>query len=128
MASLNEVSLIGRLGRDPEMRFTQSGAGVCNFSIATTDYAKAGEKPATTWHNVVAWAKTAELCTEYLHKGSLVYVRGRIHNREWEKNGEKRVTTEIVAERVQFLDPKSDVKSVAQADGSSHHSDGECPF
>lgn len=105
MSSYNHVVLIGRLGRDPEVRYTQSGKAVANFSMATSD--GFGEKKTTNWHNIVAWGKTAELCKEYLHKGSLVCVDGRLQNRSWEdKDGNKRSTVEVVANSVTFMDPK----------------------
>ena len=107
MASVNKVILIGNLGRDPELRYTQSGQAVTNFSLATTDRFsnKSGEREERTeWHRVVAWARTAELCAQYLSKGRSVYVEGRLQTREWEdKEGQKRRTTEVVAQTVQFL-------------------------
>ncbi len=107
MASVNKVILIGNLGRDPELRYTQSGQAVTNFSLATTDRFsnKSGEREERTeWHRVVAWARTAELCAQYLSKGRAVYVEGRLQTREWEdKEGQKRRTTEVVAQTVQFL-------------------------
>ncbi len=107
MASVNKVILIGNLGRDPELRYTQSGQAVTNFSLATTDRFsnKSGEREERTeWHRIVAWARTAELCAQYLAKGRSVYVEGRLQTREWEdKEGQKRRTTEVVAQTVQFL-------------------------
>jgi len=108
MAGVNKAILIGHLGRDPELRYTQSGAAVCNFSIATSEKwtDRSGEKQERTeWHNIVTWSKTADFCAQYLSKGSLVYVEGRIQTREWEdKEGGKRKATEIVAYSVQALD------------------------
>ena len=107
MASVNKVILIGNLGRDPELRYTQSGQAVVNFTLATNkNYTKkSGEREERTeWHRIIAWARTAELCAEYLAKGRTVYVEGRLQTREWEdKEGQKRRTTEIVAQTVQFL-------------------------
>jgi single-strand DNA-binding protein len=100
MASINEVFLIGNLGKDPEVRFTGSGQAVCNFTLATNETwnDKDGKKnEKVEWHRVVVWGKAAESCGEYLAKGRQVCVRGRIQTREWEKDGEKKYTTEIVA-------------------------------
>lgn len=110
MASLNRVTLIGRVGADPELRYTQGGQPVCSLRIATdesyTD--KNGNRvEATEWHSVVAFQRAAENCNQYLHKGSLVYVEGKLATRKWQdKNGQERYTTEIRADRVQFLDRK----------------------
>ena len=99
---MNSVTLIGRLGKDPELRSTQTGTPVCNFSLATTR--KSGGKEETQWHNCVAWQKTAELCSQYLKKGRQVAIQGRIDYRTWEdKEGNKRTKTEIIAEHVEFL-------------------------
>jgi single-strand DNA-binding protein len=107
MASVNKVILIGNLGRDPELRYTQSGQAVANFTLATSErFAnKSGEQQERTeWHRIVAWGKTGELCAQYLSKGRSVYVEGRLQTREWEdKEGQKRSTTEIVAQNVTFL-------------------------
>jgi single-strand DNA-binding protein len=108
MASVNKVILIGNLGRDPELRYTQSGQAVANFTLATTERfggREGGEqREQTEWHRIVTWGKTAENCAQYLSKGRSVYVEGRIQTRDWEdKDGNKRTTTEIVAQRVQFL-------------------------
>jgi single-strand DNA-binding protein len=108
MASVNRVFLIGNLGADPELRYTASGAAAANFRIATTEVwsdKQSGEKnERTEWHRIVAWGKLAETCGEHLRKGRQVHVEGRIRTREWEdKDGVKRYTTEIVAERVTFL-------------------------
>jgi single-strand DNA-binding protein len=107
MASVNKVILIGNLGRDPELRYTQQGQAVANFTLATNENwtNKSGDREERTeWHRVVAWARTAELCAEYLAKGRTVYVEGRLQTREWEdKDGQKRRTTEVVAQTVQFL-------------------------
>lgn len=110
MASVNKVILVGNLGRDPELRYTKNGQAVANFSLATTDNftSKDGQKEERTeWHRVVAWAKTAELCAQYLAKGRSVYVEGQLRTREWEdKEGHKRQTTEVHAQTVQFLGPR----------------------
>jgi single-strand DNA-binding protein len=107
MASVNKVILIGNLGRDPELRYTQSGQAVANFTLATTERFsnREGERQERTeWHRIVAWGRTAELCAQYLAKGRSVYIEGRLGTREWEdKEGQKRRTTEITAQSVQFL-------------------------
>ncbi|MBS1154214.1 MAG: single-stranded DNA-binding protein [Proteobacteria bacterium] len=108
MASLNKVLLIGNLGRDPENRFMPSGGAVCNFSIATTDRFtdKSGQKQERTeWHNIVMYGKLAEIASQYLKKGSAVYVEGRLQTRKWQdKNtGADRYTTEIIADQMQML-------------------------
>jgi len=107
MAGVNKVILIGNLGRDPELRYTQSGQAVANFTLATTENwtDKSGEKvERTEWHRIVAWGRTGELCAQYLAKGRSVYIEGRIQTREYEdRDGNKRSTTEINAQTVQFL-------------------------
>ena len=104
---LNKAILIGHLGRDPEMRYTQSGVAVANFSIATTETwtNKEGEKESRTeWHRIVAFGKLGEICGEYLAKGRQVYIEGRIQTRDWEdRDGVKRYTTEIVASQMIML-------------------------
>ncbi|RIK21488.1 MAG: single-stranded DNA-binding protein [Chloroflexi bacterium] len=100
---LNKVMIIGRLGRDPEMRYTPSGKPVTSFSVAVSrTYTKPeGERvEETDWFNVVAWGRLAEICSQYLTKGSLVYVEGRLETRSWEgDNGQKHYRTEVVAGR-----------------------------
>jgi single-strand DNA-binding protein len=105
--SVNSVNLIGHLGKDPEVRYTGGGQAVANFSLATSDTwkDKNGEKQERTeWHRIVVWGKQAEHCGEYLRKGRLVHIEGRLQTREWDdKDGQKRYTTEIIANRVTFL-------------------------
>ncbi|MDP9325449.1 MAG: single-stranded DNA-binding protein, partial [Candidatus Dormibacteraeota bacterium] len=109
--NLNKAMLIGRLTRDPEMRYTSSGTAMTRFGMATNRYGTGpdGErKEFTDFHNIVAWNQgrrnLAEICAQYLHKGSLVYVEGRLQTRSWEgQDGQKRTTTEINAQDVQFL-------------------------
>lgn len=104
--------IIGRLGQDPDVRYTQSNTAVANMSIATSERYKdkSGEwKEKTEWHKVVAWGRTAEICQEYLKKGSQVYIEGPIQTRQWEdKDGQTRYTTEIKALQMTMLDSKSD--------------------
>lgn len=98
MSSLNKVCLIGRLGRDVEMRQTQKGDSVANISIATTEkWKKNGEaQEKTEWHKVVMFEKLAEIANSYLHKGSLVYIEGKLQHRTYEKDGETKYVTEVV--------------------------------
>ncbi len=107
MASVNKVILVGNLGRDPELRYTQGGQGVANFTLATNERWKdrdGNNQERTEWHRIVVWGKQAENCAQYLQKGRSVYLEGRLQTREWEdKEGVKRHTTEIVAQTVQFL-------------------------
>ena len=107
MASVNRVILIGNLGRDPELRYTQTGQAVTNFSIATNEKWKDKEgqpQERTEWHRIIVWGKPAENCAQYLQKGRSVYIEGRLQTRDWEdREGNKRQTTEIVAQTVQFL-------------------------
>jgi single-strand DNA-binding protein len=114
MAGINKAIIVGRLGRDPEVRYTPSGVAVANFSVATSDEWKdkdSGEKKERTeWHRIVAFGKLGEICGEYLAKGKQVYIEGRIQTRDWEdQNGVKRYTTEIVASQMQMLGTRDDV-------------------
>ena len=112
MASVNKVTIIGNLGKDPELKFMPNGDAVCNFSVATTDSwkDKAGEKQERTeWHNIVMYRKVAEIAGEYLKQGSSVYLEGRLQTRKWQtKEGQDRYTTEVVAESMQMLGKKSE--------------------
>lgn len=105
--SVNKVILLGRLGQDPELKYTPGGAAVCNFSMATTESwtDKSGQKQEKTeWHRIVVWGKLAELCNQYLAKGRQAFVEGRLQTRSWDdKDGSKRYTTEIMANTVQFI-------------------------
>jgi single-strand DNA-binding protein len=107
MSSLNKVMLIGRLGKDPEVRYTPDGSAVANFSLATSETwnDKSGTKQERTeWHNIVAWGKLADLAKRYLSKGRQVYIEGRIRTREWDdKDGNKRRTTEVMANQMVLL-------------------------
>ena len=110
MLNLNKVMLIGRLGKDPELKRTPTGSGVTSFSLATSEryIDKSGQKQEKTeWHNIVAWNKSAELAAQYLKKGSSVYVEGKLTTRSWDdQSGNKRYTTEVVVQSMQFLDSK----------------------
>jgi single-strand DNA-binding protein len=108
MANLNKVMIIGNVGTDPEMRYTPNGNPVTSFRIATSRFFTSSEgerKQETEWFTVVTWNKLAESCNQYLTKGKRVYVEGRLRTHSWEgQDGQKRSRTEIVAERVLFLD------------------------
>ena len=110
--SVNKVILVGRLGRDPETRFTGGGQAVANFSVATdeTYKDKNGERQKRTeWHKIVVWGKQAEIAQQYLKKGSLIFIEGRIQSREWQdKENQKRTSFEIVATNFRMLGGKSD--------------------
>ena len=105
--SINKVMLIGRLGQDPELKYTPSGAAVANFSLATTESwsDKSGQRQEKTeWHRIVVWGKLAELCNQYLAKGRQAFVEGSLQTRSWDdQNGQKRYMTEVVARNIQFL-------------------------
>ncbi len=107
MASLNKAMLIGNLGKDPEVRYTQDGRAVANFSIATTekwrDKATGENREKTEWHRIVAFGRLGEICGEYLSKGKPVFIEGKIRTRSWEKDGITRYTTEIEAFTMQML-------------------------
>ena len=110
--SVNKVILVGRLGKDPETRYTSGGQAVCNFSLATdeTFKDKSGERQKRTeWHRIVVWSKLAEIAQQYLKKGSQIYLEGRIQSREWtDKENQKRTSYEIVATNFRMLGSKSD--------------------
>ncbi len=112
MAGLNKVMLIGRLGRDPEIRYSQQGTAVVNFSIATseqwTDKNTGDKQEKTEWHRVVSFGKQAEILEKYLSKGSQIYIEGRLQTRNYEKEGQTHYTTEIVAANFQFLGGRQD--------------------
>jgi len=112
MSGVNRVILIGRLGRDPELKFTPAGKAVTNFTMATSETWKddSGERQERTeWHKIQMWGKLAETAAKYLSKGSQVYIEGKLQTREWtDKDGQKRYTTEIVANNMTMLDGKGD--------------------
>ena len=110
-AVINKAIIVGNLGRDPEMRYTQSGQAVANFSVATTerwnDRSTNERRERTEWHRIVCFSRLAEICGEYLHKGSKVYIEGSIQTRSWEgQDGQTRYTTEIVAREMKMLDTR----------------------
>ncbi len=122
--SVNKAILVGRLGRDPETRYTSGGQAVCNFSIATDSTYKDrnGERQKRTeWHRIVLWGKLAEIAQQYLKKGQLVYIEGRLQTREWEdkRDGQKRSTTEIVGSEMRMLTSRAEGAAGAGAGASS---------
>jgi len=123
MAGVNKVILIGNLGKDPELRYTPGGQAVGSFSLATSEKWRdkdGNPQDKTEWHNIVVWGRQAEIAKEYLAKGRQVYIEGRIQTRSWEdKDGNKRYTTEIVAQRLQFLGSRDQAETTAEpAQGS----------
>ncbi len=128
MPTLNKVMLIGRLGRDPELRYTQSGKPVANFSIATDESytGRDGNRvDKAEWHNIVVWDRAGENAANMLRKGSLVYIEGRLQTRKWQdQQGNNRYSTEIICERWQFLEPKG---SQGSYDGPPMHDDQDFP-
>ena len=123
MAGINKVIIVGRLGSDPEVRYTPDGTAVANFSVATsdewTDKATGEKKERTEWHRVVAWRKLGEICGEYLSKGRQVYVEGKLQTRSWEKDGVTRYSTEIIASDVQFLGGRNTADSYRSSESDS---------
>lgn len=117
---LNKVLLIGRLGRDPEIRYTQDGVAVANFPLATTETWKDKEtgekKEKTEWHRIVAFNKLAEICGKYLVKGKQVYIEGKLQTRSWDQDEITRYTTEVIAANMQMLGSRSDSGSVQETD------------
>lgn len=111
MSGVNKVILIGRLGKDPEVRNLDNGVSVANFTMATSETYKdrtTGEKKEVTeWHNIVLWRGLAEISQKYLHKGDLVYIEGKLRTRSWEKEGVTRYTTEIIADNMTMLGSRS---------------------
>jgi len=120
--SVNKVILVGRLGRDPETRYTSGGQAVANFTLATDETYKdrSGERQKRTeWHRIVLWGKLAEIAQQYLKKGQLVYVEGRLQTRQWEdkRDGQKRSTTEIVGNVMRMLGGRAESAAAVGASG-----------
>ena len=124
--SVNKVILVGRLGKDPETKYTSGGQALANFSMATdhTYKDRNGERQKRTeWHRIKVWGKLAEIVQQYLKKGALIYIEGRIETREWQdKEGQKRYTTEIVANEMRMLGGKGDgmAAGAGAAGGAAH--------
>lgn len=127
MSGVNKVILVGRLGKDPEVRNLDNGATVANFSVATSESYKdrnTGEKKEITeWHNVVLWRGLAEVAQRYLHKGDMIYVEGKLRTRSWEKDGITRYTTEVVGDNMTMLSTRSGSSSQSNEMSSSSISD-----
>jgi single-strand DNA-binding protein len=121
--SVNKVILVGRLGRDPETRYTGGGQAVANFSVATDETYKDrnGERQKRTeWHKIVVWGKQAEIAQQYLKKGSLIFIEGRIQSREWQdKEGQKRTSFEIVATNFRMLGGRADGAAAGAGAGAT---------
>src|SRR2546428_3827996 len=127
--SVNKAILVGRLGRDPETRYTSAGQAVCNFTLATDETYKDrnGERQKRTeWHRIVVWGKQAEIAQQYLHKGSLIFVEGRIQTRQWDdREGQKRTTVEIVANNFRMLGGRAAGGMAAGAGGGASAPDSQ---
>ncbi len=110
MSGVNKVILVGRLGKDPEVRHLENGAAVANFPIATSEVYKdktSGERrEQTEWHNIVLWRGLAEIAEKYLKKGDMTYIEGKLRTRSWEKDGITRYTTEVVGDNMTMLEPQ----------------------
>lgn len=123
MSGVNKVILVGRLGKDPEVRSLDSGVSVANFTMATSESYKdrtTGEKKEITeWHNIVLWRGLAEVAQKYLHKGDMVYVEGKLRTRSWEKDGVTRYTTEVVADNMTMLSTGRGGSSASSSDMNS---------
>ncbi len=123
MSGVNKVILIGRLGKDPEVRNLESGVSVANFSMVTSETYKdktTGEKKEITdWHNIVLWRGLAEIAQKYLHKGDMIYVEGKIRTRSWEKDGITRYTTEIIGDEMTMLSTRRSDAGATSSEGYS---------
>lgn len=124
---INKAIIIGNLGADPEIKFTQSGTQVATFSVATTERWKGADgqmQESTEWHRIVAWKRLAEICGEYLHKGSKVYIEGKIQTRKWQdQNGVDKYTTEIIAREMKMLSARGE----SGGGGGSSYQDSSFP-
>lgn len=134
---LNKVMLIGHLGKDPELSYTPSGTAVCKFTLATNESYKGDDGnlvERTEWHNITAWRKMAEICSQYLKKGSKIYLEGKIQTDSYEKDGKKNYFTKIVMNEMVMLDAKSGgtgengISDPKTADVSESKSDDDLPF
>ena len=134
---LNKVMLIGRLGKDPELKYTEKGTAYCNFSLATDESYKdenGNKVERTEWHNIITWRKLAEICQQYLKKGSKIYCEGKLQTDSYEKDGVKRYSTKIVMTDMAMLDskgtsaPTERVSDEATKPASSNADDDDLPF
>jgi single-strand DNA-binding protein len=121
--TVNKVILVGNLGKDPEVRYTQSGRAVARFSIATTEFwndQEGNRQERTEWHNIIVWGKQGETCAQYLAKGRQVFIEGSIRSRSYDdKSGTKRYITEIIAQRVRFLGGGGGTRIAPEGEGES---------
>lgn len=129
MSGVNKAILVGRLGKDPDVRHLESGVVVANFPIATSEVYRdrvTGEKrEQTEWHNIVLWRGLAEIAERYLKKGEMVYIEGKLRTRSWEKDGITRYTTEVVCDNMTMLSPKSSDSSNNDSRQSTQHTSEE---
>ena len=126
--SLNKVMLIGRLGTDPELKYTPQGSAVCNFSLATDESYRDQQGSTverTEWHRIVLWRKLAEISGQYLRKGSLVYIEGKLSTRSWEQDGQKKYTTEIIADSMTMLGSKQENMQASGANPMQNSNPGQ---
>jgi single-strand DNA-binding protein len=126
MSGVNKVILIGRLGKDPEVRNLENGATVANFTMATSETYKdkttGDRKEITEWHNIVLWRGLADVAARYLHKGDMVYIEGKLRTRSWEKEGVTRYTTEIVGDNMTMLSTKGSSSGGEQRSSAPQYS------
>lgn len=148
MTGINKAIIIGRVGKDPEIRYTQAGKAVCSFSVATSENWKdrdGNKQKKTEWHNVTAWDKLAEICGKYVVKGMLIYIEGKLQTQKYDKDGQTHYKTEIIAQNMQMLsgkgdgqkqdrqeeqpwDAPADLPPVAQRQGEFPGPDDDIPF
>jgi single-strand DNA-binding protein len=129
MSGVNKVILVGRLGKDPEVRNLESGISVANFTMATSetyrDKTSGDRKEITEWHNIVLWRGLADVAQKYLHKGDMVYIEGKLRTRSWEKEGVTRYTTEVIADNMTMLSSRSGGGSSSGGDSGYSSSSGK---
>lgn len=133
MASVNMAIVVGFVGDNPKVNTTQSGRKVATFTIATTEKGYTNQNgqqipDRTEWHNIVCWGKTAEVIEKYVHKGSSVYIQGKLHTRTYEKDGQKHYVTEIECEIMQMLDRKTDNTVSTTSSQQMGNKDDNLPF
>lgn len=124
---MNRVMLIGRLGKDPEFRYTSGGTALAKFTLATDRWKKKGEEQPPDWHRITAWSRLAEICAQHLTKGKQVMIEGRIEYGSYEKDGVKHYTTDIIAENLEMLGRRGEDESAAPA-GAARSEENDIPF
>jgi single-strand DNA-binding protein len=131
MSGVNKVILVGRLGKDPEVRNLENGATVANFTMATSETYKdkttGDRKEITEWHNIVLWRGLADIAAKYLHKGDQVYIEGKLRTRSWEKEGVTRYTTEIIGDNMTLLGSKPGGSSSSPSANVSSYQQSPAP-